>query len=193
MSCDFVSTNGSDEAVLAALACINGSSACVVLLPLQKKCSAPFGKDNPCRSCRKNGVDCVFSDRQNPGPKAKGATGVPSLPGEISVTQGGSAGRTVKESARAASGRARPASRLTRSCRHHARPASRVTNCLPTRRLAVDANSSDAAQTSVAGATANNSDRQKELRVEMHAIGDSLNARWVNFKGESWRVTDDLR
>ncbi|CAN0404981.1 unnamed protein product, partial [Ectocarpus sp. 13 AM-2016] len=42
--------------------------ACVVFPPLQIRCSAPFGKDIPCQSCRKNGLDCVFSDRQKSGP-----------------------------------------------------------------------------------------------------------------------------
>ncbi|CAB1102831.1 unnamed protein product [Ectocarpus sp. CCAP 1310/34] len=44
-------------------------------------------------------------------------------------------------------------------------------------RLATDTNNSDAAQTSVAGATANNGNREKELRADMHVIGDRLTVR----------------
>ncbi|CBJ27970.1 fungal zinc cluster transcription factor, putative [Ectocarpus siliculosus] len=154
------------------------------------KCSAPFGKDSPCRSCRKNGADCVFSDRQKTGPKAKGAKGVSSSPGVSSATQGARVGRTVEEPMRAASGRAR--SSTTETSGHEAETttaacaldaseglASRWTTAYW--RFAVDANNSnsDAAQTSVAGVKANNGNRQKELRADMHAIGDRLTVSWT--------------
>ncbi|CAM9712210.1 unnamed protein product [Ectocarpus sp. 12 AP-2014] len=170
------------------------------------KCSAPFGKDSPCRSCRKNGVDCVFSDRQKTGPKAKGAKGVSSSPGVSSVTQGGRSRRTVEEPMRASSRRARPLTLQTSG--HEAETtgaacALDASEGLASRwataywRLAVDANNSnsDAVQTSVAGVEANNGNRQKELRAEMHAIGDRLTVSWTKtavarLKQESVRQTN---
>ncbi|CAM9998259.1 unnamed protein product, partial [Ectocarpus sp. 8 AP-2014] len=188
------------------LACINDPSVCGVFLPLQTKCSAPFGKDSPCRSCRKNGVDCVFSDRQKTGPKAKGAKGVSSSPGANSVTQGGRAGRAVEEPTRAASGSARSSTLRTSG---HEAETTRATCALDASeglasrwttaywRLAVDAinSNSDAAQTSVAAVKANNGKRQKELRADMHAIGDRLTASWTKtavarLKQESVRPTN---
>ncbi|CAN0350505.1 unnamed protein product, partial [Ectocarpus fasciculatus] len=154
--------------------------------PLQIKCSSPFGKDSPCQSCRKNGVDCAFSDRQKTGPKAKGATGEPGSPGVRSVTQGGRASRTVQEPARAASGRARPSTRLTSG--HEAENTGSIFALGVSEGLAsswtaaywnLAVRNSDTAQTSVAGATANNGDAHKKLRADMHAIGDTLTVRWV--------------
>ncbi|CAM9715101.1 unnamed protein product, partial [Ectocarpus sp. 4 AP-2014] len=171
------------------LASVNDPSACVVFPPLQIRCSAPFGKDIPCQSCRKNGLECVFSDRQKSGPKATGAKGVPSSPGVRSVTQGRRADRTIEEPTRAATGRASTWTLLTSLyIAENARSASTfdasedlASQWTTVYRTLADliASKFDAEQTLVAGAKANNSSRQKELRASMYVIGDRLTIRWV--------------
>ncbi|CBJ27962.1 hypothetical protein Esi_0088_0034 [Ectocarpus siliculosus] len=171
------------------LASVNDPSACVVFPPLQIRCSAPFGKDMPCQSCRKNGLDCVFSDRQKSGPKATGAKGVPSSPRVRSVTRGRRVDRTIEEPTRPGTGRASTWTLLTSLYKAENATsastldasedlASRWTTAYWT--LADHKDSTfDAEQTSVTGAKANNSSRQKELRTDMHVIGDKLTVRWV--------------
>ncbi|CAM9797007.1 unnamed protein product, partial [Ectocarpus sp. 12 AP-2014] len=170
-------------------ASVNDPSACVVFPPLQIRCSAPFGKDIPCQSCRKNGLDCVFSDRQKSGPKATGVKGVPSSPGVRSVTRGRRADRTIEAPTRAATGRASTWTLLTSLYKaENARSASTLdaSENLASRWITanstledLNASTFDAEQTLVAGAKAKNGSPQKKLRGDMHVIGDRLTVRWV--------------